>query len=69
MREASKPNLIDRNTRGTWEAKGGLDLTQKAREEVRRVLKTHQPDPLPDDVKKTLGEIVESARKELLPSS
>ena len=68
MREGSKPNLFDRTTRGTWETKGGLDLTQKAREEVHRILKTHQPDPLPDNVKKTLREIVESATKELASS-
>ena len=68
MREQSKPRLMDRNTRGTWEAKGGKDLTQVAREEVRRILKTHQPEPLSDDVKKTLREIVKSAERELLPA-
>jgi len=68
MREQSKPRLLDRNTRGTWEAKGGKDLTQVAREEVRRILKTHQPEPLSDDVKKTLREIVKSAERELLPA-
>ena len=63
--EQSKPRLIDRTTRGTWEAKGGKDLTQAAREEARRILKTHQPEPLSDGVKKTLKEIVESAEKGL----
>ena len=61
MREASRPALIDSTTRGTWEAKGGTDITQRAREEVRRLLKTHQPEPLSDDVKKALREIVASA--------
>jgi trimethylamine:corrinoid methyltransferase-like protein len=51
----------------SWGAKGGTDLTQRAREEARRILKTHQPEPLSDDVKKTLREIVESAEKELVP--
>lgn len=63
MREQSRPKLLDRTTRGTWEAKGGKDLTEAAREEARRIIKTHQPEPLSDDVKKTLREIVESARK------
>ena len=67
MRRQSRPKLIDRTTRGTWETKGGKDLTQRAREEARRVIKTHQPEPLSDDVKKTLREIVDSARKELVP--
>lgn len=61
MKEQSKPLLMDRNSRGAWEAKGGKDLTQVAREEVQRLLKTHQPLPLTDDVKKTLREIVKSA--------
>jgi trimethylamine--corrinoid protein Co-methyltransferase len=63
MREQSRPKLIDRRTRGAWQAKGGKDLTEAAREEARRIIKTHQPEPLSDDVKKTLREIVESARK------
>ncbi len=61
MREQSKPKLIDRTSRGTWEAKGGTDMTQRASEEVKRILATHQVDPLSDGVKKTLREIVESA--------
>jgi len=65
MRQQSRPKLIDRTTRGTWEAKGGKDLTEVAREEARRLIKTHQPLPLSDDVKKTLREIVESAEEEL----
>ena len=69
MRRQSRPKLIDRTTRGTWETKGGKDLTQKAREEARRIIKTHKPEPLSDDVKKTLREIVESVEKELAPAS
>ena len=68
MRRQSRPKLIDRNTRGTWEAKGGKDLTQAAREEARRIIATHQPEPLSDDVKKVLREIVASAEKELVPA-
>ena len=66
MREESKPRLIDRTTRGTWEAKGGTDMVQRAREEARRIIKTHQPEPLSEDARKTIREIVESAEKELV---
>lgn len=69
MRKQSRSKLIDRQTRGAWEATGGKDLTQVAREEARRILKTHQPEPLSDDVKKTLREIVEAARKERVPAA
>jgi len=67
MKEQSRPKLIDRTTRATWEAKGGTDLTQRAREEARRIIKTHKPTPLNDDVKKTLREIVEAAEKDHVP--
>ena len=63
MRSQSRPKLIDRRTRGAWQAKGGKDLTEAAREEARRIIKTHQPEPLNDDVKKTLRDIVQTARK------
>jgi len=69
MRRHSKPVLFDRGTRLAWEAKGGTDLTQRARAEARRILKTHQPEPpLTEDVKKALREVVENAEKELVPS-
>jgi len=64
VREQSRPRLIDRNTRETWERKGSTDLTQRAREEARRILRTHRPEPLGDDVKRALREIVKSAEKE-----
>ncbi len=65
MRRQSRPKLINRQTRGAWEAKGSKDLTEVAREEARRLLKTHQPKPLSDAAKKTIREIVKSAEKEL----
>ncbi len=69
MRRQSRPKLIDRATRGAWEAKGGRDLTQSAREEARRIITTHQPEPLSDNVKKTLRDIVKTARKALVSTS
>jgi trimethylamine--corrinoid protein Co-methyltransferase len=68
MREASRPDLIDRNTRGTWEEKGSKDMTQLAREKARQIIQTHQPDPIPDDIKKGMREMVEDARKKLVPA-
>jgi trimethylamine:corrinoid methyltransferase-like protein len=64
--EQSKPTLIDRTTRTAWEAKGSKGLTRVAREEARRIIKTHQPESLSDDAKKTLQTIVRSAEKEML---
>jgi len=64
MKEQSKSKLIDRTSRGTWETKaGGTDMTQRAKAEVKRVLKEHKPDQLSDGVKKTLRDIVEDVAK------
>jgi len=47
MKRQSAPKLIDRSTRGAWETKkGSKDMTELARAEARRIIKTHQPDPL-----------------------
>ena len=64
MRRQSRPKYIDRNSRGTWQAKGGKDLTQVAREEARKIIKSHQVEPLSDGVRKMLWEIVEASSKE-----
>ena len=64
MKTQSKAKLIDRTSRGTWETRaGGTDMTQRARKEVKRILKEHQPEPLSDNVKKTLRNIVEDIAK------
>jgi len=46
--------LADKRTRAQWEKAGSKDLAQVARERVREILATHQPDPLPKDVEKEL---------------
>jgi len=60
----SRPRLIDRRRREFWEQLGGTDLTQRAAEEARHILKTHKPDPLPPDVVSRLRAIVEEAEEE-----
>ncbi len=65
MRSQSQPKLIDRRMREEWEASGSTDIYARASEEARRILETHKPDPLPDDVLATMRAIVEEAEKEL----
>jgi trimethylamine---corrinoid protein Co-methyltransferase len=61
----SQPKLIDRRRRDFWSQLGGTDLTQRAKEEAKYILKTHKPDPLPPDVASTLESIVQGADQEL----
>ncbi len=61
MRDLSQPKLIDRQSRGKWESAGGSDLTQRAAEEARQILKTHQAEPLSSDTLKALRAIIREA--------
>jgi trimethylamine--corrinoid protein Co-methyltransferase len=65
MRSQSQPTLIDRRTREEWRAAGSTDIYQRAREEARHILETHQPDSLPNDVLAQMRSIVEEAEEEL----
>lgn len=62
--EQSKPGLIDRRMRGTWETRGAKDIRDAATEAACQILTTHKPDPLPEGVAKELRRIVESAEQE-----
>ncbi len=65
MRSQSQPKLIDRRVREDWAAAGGTDLYERATAEARRLLETHEPEPLPDDAVAALREIVRQAESEL----
>ena len=65
MRSQSDPQLIDRRMREDWEASGSTDIYQRALEEARHILETHKPEPLPEDVRKKIRLIVETAETEL----
>ena len=65
MREQSQPALIDRRVREDWEARGGTDMYQRALVRAREILETHVPEPLSDDVRQRLRDIVVSADPEL----
>jgi trimethylamine--corrinoid protein Co-methyltransferase len=65
------PKICDKRTRAQWEKSGSKDLAQAARERVREILATHQPDPLPSDVEKELDakkmEIAKRLARSALP--
>jgi trimethylamine--corrinoid protein Co-methyltransferase len=45
----------------------GEGVISRARTRAREILRTHQPDPLPGDVTQHLDEIMDRARRELVP--
>ena len=55
--------LTDRDTREDWLEKGGKRLDEVATDRVRGILRTHQPDPLPESVQKDLAAFRKDAEK------
>ncbi len=53
------PTLFERDNYANWEAKGRKTLSQRAAERVEKILSSHQPEPLPEDVRAQIRKIVE----------
>jgi trimethylamine--corrinoid protein Co-methyltransferase len=60
-RERWYPRLFDRNNYDNWLASGATTLQDRAAERVEQILAEHVPEPLPDDVARTVDAIVERA--------
>lgn len=65
MRKQSKPELIDRKMRLSWESAGATTAYERAVSKAKWILENHQPTPLPDEVLATIRSIVVEAEKEL----
>jgi trimethylamine--corrinoid protein Co-methyltransferase len=65
MRTAqTHPHLIDRRMRVDWEAAGATSIYERSWEKAMDILENYQPEPLPDDVQKSLRSIVEETESE-----
>ena len=63
-REHLMPDLFPRESYEAWEAQGQTE-EEIAMARVNKILSTHEPDPLPDDVNKELDRIMAAAEKAL----
>lgn len=61
MHGQSQPRLLDRRVREDWETAGSSDLYERALTEARRLLATHEPEPLPEPIREEIRGIVEQA--------
>ncbi len=52
------PKLFDRKNSANWVDAGSKTLRDRARERVEEILATHQPEPLPEDVRKRIDEFI-----------
>ena len=57
------PKYFDRGDYEGWLSKGSKTITDVAREEVKRILSTHQVKPLPEACEKELADYVKSVEK------
>jgi trimethylamine--corrinoid protein Co-methyltransferase len=57
-REPFYSKLIDKNPYSRWEKKGATTMEARAARMVDEILTSHKPQPLPDDVKQQVHEIV-----------
>jgi trimethylamine--corrinoid protein Co-methyltransferase len=53
------PNLMNRHNYDRWAAAGSLSLGDRANERVRRILREHEPEPLPAEVVAELDKMEE----------
>jgi trimethylamine--corrinoid protein Co-methyltransferase len=65
MRGQSSSKLIDRRVREEWAAAGETTMYDRSVAEARRILETHQPQPLPEGVATELRSIIDAAEREL----
>jgi trimethylamine--corrinoid protein Co-methyltransferase len=61
FRENWYPTLLNRTAYATWLEQGGLTYGELANRRVRHILESHQPPPLPEDVRAALRAIVQQA--------
>jgi trimethylamine--corrinoid protein Co-methyltransferase len=52
------PKLFERGSWKSWETAGSKDLFEKASEEAKHIIETHQPLPLEGQVSKKLDEVI-----------
>jgi trimethylamine--corrinoid protein Co-methyltransferase len=62
FKETWYPDLFERGIYSDWEKRGSKSLLERASEKVQLTLDTHQPSPLPEEVKARLHEIVQQAK-------
>ena len=65
MGEIWRPGVWDRTPYDAWLATGRQGALEKAEERAREILRTHAPDPLPDDVTTELQRLVTAADRDL----
>ena len=65
-KETWVPRISDRRDYVTWQKLGSKSMAEMAREKVREILATHEPEPIPEDIEKEISRIYNRAETEFL---
>lgn len=60
------PTLTDRKNWEAWEIDGAKDMRERAREEVKKILKEHHPHYVSEDMQKEIDRVAQAAQKRVL---
>jgi trimethylamine---corrinoid protein Co-methyltransferase len=59
------PDTLSRMTHEKWTEKGSKDFATRAKEKALKILESHEPIPLPEDVRRNIQKIIEKTEKKL----
>ena len=59
FREAFYPRLADRNIYSIWAEQGSTTMAERASKMIDELIEKHEVKPLPDDIQKSIGEIID----------
>jgi trimethylamine--corrinoid protein Co-methyltransferase len=68
-REVWVPTLLDRQPYALWEKEGQKSMEQRVHEKLLRLLETHHPPALPEEVAATLQAVLAEAEARLAPQA
>jgi trimethylamine--corrinoid protein Co-methyltransferase len=63
--EIWKPKYVNRDSPDAWASRGAKTYEEVVTQKARDILATHEPAPLPDDVRRRINEIAAAAEQEL----
>jgi len=65
LKEHFFPMIFERGSWDLWVQRGSRDVVERAREKAEDILNTHQPEPISNEVKEELENLLRSAEKQL----
>lgn len=67
-RELYFPRMLDREYYQAWLEGGKSDMETRCRERKEKILRTHTPEPMTEDLEKAIDKIVAAAKRDILQS-